>query len=46
MKLTISGRQMTLYSMGLVEADDQGNLPIFRYCHDLTDGKVAVIQQI
>ena len=38
----VSGRKMTLYSMGLVEPDEHGLLPIFRYCHDLTDGKVSV----
>jgi len=37
-----SGRKMTLLSMGLIEADPQGCLPIFRYCHDLKDGKVTV----
>lgn len=42
---TVSGRKMTLLSMGLVDADENGLLPIFRYCHDLTDGKVAVTQQ-
>ena len=38
----VSGRKMTLLSMGLVEADENGCLPIYRYCHDLTDGKVAI----
>ena len=38
----ISGRKMTLLSMGLMEADPQGRLPIYRYCHDLTEGKIAV----
>lgn len=37
-----SGRKMTLLSMGLVSADEDGHLPIFRYCHDLTDDKVSV----
>ena len=37
-----SGRKMTLRSMGLVDADEKGLLPIYRYCHDLQDGKVAV----
>lgn len=35
-------RKMNLRSMGLVDADENGQLPIFRYCHDLADGKVAV----
>ena len=38
----ISGRKMTLMSMGLVEADENGCLPVFRYCHDLTDGKIML----
>lgn len=37
----ISGRKMTLYSMGLLEADQTGSLPIYRYCHHLVDGKVG-----
>jgi hypothetical protein len=37
-----SGRKMTLLSMGLVDADENGCLPVFRYCHDLKEGKVAV----
>lgn len=41
----ISGRKMTLLSMGLVEADEDGRLPIFRYCHDLLDGKVTLVNQ-
>lgn len=36
------GRKMTLFSMGLIEADPEGKLPVFRYCHDLTDGKVSL----
>lgn len=35
-------KNMTLLSMGVVEADAEGNLPIYRYCHDLQDGKIAV----
>ncbi|MBE6962909.1 MAG: hypothetical protein E7445_10735 [Ruminococcaceae bacterium] len=42
---TVSGRKMTLLSMGLVSADENGCLPIYRYCHDLTDGKVAATQE-
>lgn len=36
-----SGRKMTLFSMGLVKGDADGYLPIYRYCHDLVDGKIA-----
>lgn len=35
-------RKMTLYSMGHIAPDEKGNLPLYRYCHDLTDGKVSV----
>lgn len=35
-------RKMTLYSMSYIAPDEQGNLPLYRYCHDLTDGKVSV----
>lgn len=42
----VSGRKMTLLSMGLVDADENACLPIFRYCRDLTDGKVSVAQGI
>lgn len=35
-------RKMTLLSMGLIQADGDGNLPEYRYCHDLADGKVTV----
>ena len=34
-------RKMTLLSMGLIAADENGHLPIYRYCHDLADGKVT-----
>ena len=37
------GRKMTLFSMGLIAADESGNLPIYRYCHDLSEGKVAIL---
>ena len=37
-----SGRKMTLFSMGLVTADANGFLPVYRYCYDLNDGKVTV----
>ena len=33
-------RKMTLMSMGHITPDEEGNLPLYRYCHDLTDGKV------
>jgi len=33
-------RKMTLLRMGLIEADENGNLPLYRYCHTLKDGKV------
>ena len=33
-------RKMTLLRMGLIEADKNGNLPLYRYCHTLKDGKV------
>lgn len=36
-----AGRKMTLLSMGLLEPDEQGRLPLYRYCHDLENGKVA-----
>ena len=39
-----SGRKMTLLSMGLVDADENGRLPVFRYCHDLKEGKVTLEQ--
>ena len=32
-------RKMTLLRMGLIEADEAGNLPLYRYCHTLEDGK-------
>ena len=37
------GRKMTLLSMGLIAPDGSGNLPIYRYCHDLSEGKVAIV---
>ena len=33
-------RKMNLLSMGLIAADENGMLPLYRYCHDLEDGKV------
>lgn len=35
-------RKMTLLRMGLMEADEAGNLPLYRYCHTLENGKVKV----
>lgn len=35
-------RKMTLLRMGLIEADKDGKLPLYRYCHTLQDGKVTV----
>ena len=37
---TASGRKMSLYSMHLISGDECGRLPIYRYCHDLSNGKV------
>ena len=33
----VSKRRMSLYSMELVDFDEGGKLPIYRYCHDLSD---------
>lgn len=33
-------RKMTLLRMGLMEADETGALPLYRYCHTLEDGKL------
>ena len=35
-----SGRKMSLLSMGLVSPDGSGNLPIYRFCHNLHNGKL------
>lgn len=35
-------RKMTLWRMGLIEADEAGILPLYRYCHTLEDGKINV----
>lgn len=37
-----SSEPRTLEDMGLVEKDANGYLPIYRYCHDLVDGKITV----
>lgn len=38
----VSGRKMTLLSMGLISADTAGCLPIYRYCRDLNRGEVTL----
>ena len=35
-------RKMTLLRMGLITADENGFLPLYRYCHTLRDGLVTV----
>lgn len=40
-----SGRKMTILSMGFINADAEGRLPVYRYCHDLTDGVISVESQ-
>ena len=39
---SVSKRKMSLFSMKLVDFDENGKLPIYRYCHDLSDGKISV----
>ena len=39
---SVSKRKMSLLSMRLVDFDEDGKLPIYRYCHDLSDGKISV----
>ena len=39
---TASGRKMSLLSMKLIEEDEDGYLPIYRYCHDLKDKKIEI----
>jgi len=34
-------RKMTLLRMGLIEPDEAGALPLYRYCHTLENGKVS-----
>ena len=38
---SVSKRRMSLFSMGLVDFDASGRLPIYRYCHDLKNGRVV-----
>ena len=33
-------RKMTIYSMDYIAPDDEGYLPLYRYCHNLVDGKI------
>lgn len=33
-------KNSTLFTMGLIESDADGYLPIYRYCHDLQNGKI------
>ena len=35
-----SKRKMSLFSMGLIDADEDGRLPLYRYCRNLSDGKI------
>lgn len=37
-------RKMTLLRMGLIEADETGTLPLYRYCHTLEKGCVFPIK--
>ena len=39
---SISKRKMSLYSMLIVKADENNIIPIYRYCHDLKDGRIEV----
>lgn len=36
-------KKTTLFSMGLIAANENGLFPIYRYCHDLISGKVTHI---
>ena len=38
---SVSKRRMSLFSMRLVDFDESGKLPIYRYCHDLSNDGVA-----
>ena len=33
-------KNSTLLSMGLIEADEEGRLPLYRYCHNLQNGRI------
>ena len=35
-------RKMTLLRMGLIEMDEAGMLPLYRYCHTLDNGKINI----
>ena len=39
---SVSGRKMSLHSMHLIATDESGRLPIYRYCHNLINGKVTL----
>ena len=39
---SVPNRKMTLLRMGRISADAAGHLPLYRYCHNLNDGKVTV----
>ena len=39
---SLSKRKMSLLSMGLVDFDENGGLPIYRYCHDLSNGEIPL----
>lgn len=36
----VSKRRMSLLSMKLIDHDENGRLPIYRFCHNLSDGKI------
>ncbi len=38
----VSKRKMTLYSMELITADENGALPLYRYCRDLVNGSITL----
>ena len=37
-----SKRRMSLFSMGLIDFDKEGRLPVYRYCHDLSSGRISL----
>ncbi len=38
----VSKRKMSLLSMELISPDENGLLPVYRYCHDLENAKIAL----
>ena len=40
---SVSKRKMSLLSMNLVNFDESGGLPIYRYCHDLKNDTIEVV---